>query len=243
MIYGLLSERNFPARKLRGEHNKACINRRTVRVAEFSEFLSRVTIMIPPNPGHKFRCVPSRDPRAQYHLKCNDIYFLHYHNCDSTGHTHLSYCICEGIFDGTRSYGLPETKRKGSKFIFCQVFLRIAERSIYVYISSLKFFCAPIYRKNIAPLVDLHFTTFETSEPYIKTTILGITGLLTSFFISPHKHREKLCVKNNKRESTAHTQSVCDVLYLEISPDRKHTRNPLIFLFFILFLIRKTLSR
>lgn len=217
MIYGLLSERNFPARKLRGEHNKACINRRTVRVAEFSEFLSRVTIMIPPNPGHKFRCVPSRDPRAQYHLKCNDIYFLHYHNCDSTGHTHLSYCICERIFDGTRSYGLPETKRKESKFIFCQVFLRIAERSIYVYISSLKFFCAPIYRKNIAPLVDLHFTTFETSEPYIKTTILGITGLLTSFFISPHKHREKLCVKNNKRESTAQTHRASATSYISRS--------------------------
>jgi hypothetical protein len=86
-----------------------------------------------------------------------------------------------------------------------------------------------IYFRNIAPPVDLRFTAFGINEPYIKTTALDIASFLMSFFISPRerRHREKLRVKNNKRESS-HAQSAAACLRRSISGstrDRKRSKS------------------
>lgn len=223
MIYGLLSERNFPARKLRGELQSVHKPARATdgSVAEFPEFLLRMTIMTR-GSGAKIQDVFSHETRERNIILNATIYFLHYHNCDSTGHARLSSRVCEKIFDRLVLMAF---------YFFKFLFVRFTNSIyfLYIYISPLKI-CALLFILKILRLLwDLHFTTFETSEPYIKTTILSITGFLTSFFISPHKHREKLCVKNNKRESTVQIhrmvrRAVCGILYLEISLDRKHSK-------------------
>lgn len=229
MIYGLLSERNFPARKLRGELQSVHKPARRFRCG-----ISRIPFAGDNNDTRirgKNSDVFSHKTRERNIILNATIYFLHYHNCDSTEHAYLLNRVCEGIFDRPVLVA----------FYFFKVFFRrIPEQYIfpptYIFISPLKIFVLLFILKILRLLWDLHFTTFETSEPYIKTTILGITGFLTSFFISPHKHREKLCVKNNKRESTVQThrtarRAVCGILYLEISLDRKHSKTLDLFYF------------
>lgn len=117
----------------------------------------------PPNPGQKFRCVPSRNPRAQYHLKCNDIYISYITITAILRDTHISHTASAREFLMAHVLcGLPETKREKGVNLFSVKFSSGLPNEVYTYIYFLfKIFCAPIYRKNIAPLVDLHFTTFR----------------------------------------------------------------------------------